>query len=224
VTDLGYKRKTREDDPYADAPYLEGRFDEPIAIESIFVEPWAGEGAFPIEIEIGGGRGNFAFERVAFDPQVRLLGLEIRKKWATIVDRKLRTTGVGGRARSFAEDARVALPRLQPAGRVRAVFLHFPDPWWKKRHEKRLVLGEGVQGEIERLLMPGGELFVQTDVEHRYEQYRAFLDGRAALEPAGDQPGSPALAENPYGARSPREKRAIADGLPIHRLRYRKRG
>lgn len=227
VTDLGFKRKLRDDDPYADAPYLAGRYDEPVALESLFSLHASAEGAalgFPIEIEIGGGRGNFAFERVAFDPEVRLLGLEIRKKWATIVDRKLRATGVAGRARCFAEDARVALPRLTPSGRVRAVFLHFPDPWWKKRHEKRLVLGEGVQAEIERLLMPHGELFVQTDVEHRYEQYRAFLDGREALEPHGDEAGSPALAENPYGARSPREKRAIADGLPIHRMRYRKRG
>ncbi len=220
MTELGYKRKLRADDPYTDAAYLEGRYDEPVAIERLFAEAPAG---FAIEVEIGGGRGNFAFERLAFDPEVRLLGLEIRKKWATIVDRKLRALGLGGRGRCYAEDARIALPRLQPSGRVRAVFLSFPDPWWKKRHEKRLVLGEGVQAEIERLLMPGGELFVQTDVEHRFEQYKAFLDTRAALAPKGDLPGDPRLAENPYGARSPREKRALADGLPIYRLRYEKR-
>jgi tRNA (guanine-N7-)-methyltransferase len=220
VTELGYKRKVHRDDPYTDAAHLDGRWDEPIAIESLFAPA---ETPFAIEIEIGGGRGNFAFERLAFDPEVRLLGLEIRKKWATIVDRKLRAMGLGGRSRCYAEDARVALPRLQPGGRVRAVFLHFPDPWWKKRHEKRLVLGEGVQDQIERLLMPGGELFVQTDVEHRSEQYRTFLDAREALEPKGDLPGDPRLAENPYGARSPREKRAIVDGLPIYRLRYAKR-
>jgi len=28
-------------------------------------------------------------------------------------------------------------------------------------------------------------------------------------------------AENPFAARSPREHRAIADGLPIYRLNYR---
>jgi tRNA (guanine-N7-)-methyltransferase len=28
------------------------------------------------------------------------------------------------------------------------------------------------------------------------------------------------MADNPYGARSPRERRAIADGLPVHRLRF----
>jgi hypothetical protein len=37
---------------------------------------------------------------------------------------------------------------------------------------------------------------------------------------AGDAPESPHVSDNPYGARSPRERRAIADGLPVHRLRW----
>ena len=213
------RRALRPGDPYADAPHLPGAFDAEIDLESLFPE-CAGA---PMELEIGGGRGAFAFERVQYDEAVRLLGLEVRRKWATIVDRKLHALGLATRARVFAEDARLSLPRLRPDGRVRTVFLHFPDPWWKKRHEKRLVMGEGVQGEIERLLIPGGDLFVQTDVEPRAEQYRAFLSARPALEPHGDAVGDSAMADNPYGARSPREKRAIADGIPIHRLRFRKR-
>ena len=40
---------------------------------------------------------------------------------------------------------------------------------------------------------------------------------------SGDRVGSPRLAESPFApARSPREVRAIADGLPVHRLRYRR--
>jgi tRNA (guanine-N7-)-methyltransferase len=217
-----YPRKTRPDDPYADARFLPGDHDAIIELETLLP---AAEGGKPIELEIGGGRGAFAYERVAvLAPEGGcLLGLEIKRKWATIVDRKLHALGVEKRARCFAEDARLALPRLRPDGRLRAVFLHFPDPWWKKRHEKRLVMGDVVQSEIERLLAPGGELFVQTDVAHRAEQYRAFLDTRTALAPKGDREGDPTLGENPYGARSPREKRAIVDGIPIFRMRYQKR-
>lgn len=212
------KRRIRPGDPYGDAAVLpEGATVE---IDALFPGTQPDD---PIELEIGGGRGAFAFERVAFDPNVRLLGLEVRRKWSAIVDRKLVAAGLGPRARVFAEDARIAMPRLNPAGRLRAVFMHFPDPWWKKRHEKRLVLGDVVQNEIERLLRRGGELFVQTDVEHRFEQYKAFLDARPELQPFGDEPGSPQLKANPYGAQSPREKRAIADGMPIRRLRYRRR-
>jgi tRNA (guanine-N7-)-methyltransferase len=213
-------RRKRPGDPYADAAILPGERPEPVEIDPLFPGTTQDD---PVELEIGGGRGAFAFERVAFDPSVRLLGLEVRRKWAAIVDRKLVAEGLGNRARVFAEDARLAMPRLRPDGRIRAVFLHFPDPWWKKRHEKRLVLGDVVQNEIERLLCKGGALFVQTDVEHRFEQYKSFLDGREALEPFGDEESDPRLSHNPYGAQSPREKRAIADGMPIYRLRYRKR-
>jgi len=214
------KRRIRPGDPYADAAVLPGEREETVEIDALFPGTTPSD---PVELEIGGGRGAFAFERVAFDPNVRLLGLEVRRKWAAIVDRKLVAAGLGPRARVFAEDARLSMPRLRPDGRLRAVFMSFPDPWWKKRHEKRLVLGDVVQREIERLLMKGGELFVQTDVEHRYEQYKAFLDAREALEPYGDVAGDARSSDNPYGAQSPREKRAIADGLPIHRMRYRKR-
>ncbi|MFI5298348.1 MAG: tRNA (guanine(46)-N(7))-methyltransferase TrmB [Polyangiales bacterium] len=215
-----HPRKSRLDDPYKDAPQLPGAWDETCEVRAIF--PTAPADA-PIELEIGGGRGGFAFERLAAAPEICLLGLEIKRKWATIVDRRLAAAGLGGRGRVFAEDARRGLPRLSPSASVRAVFLHFPDPWWKKKHEKRLVLGDDVQEEIERLLILGGALFVQTDVEHRFEQYRRYLDTRPALAPAGDREGDPTLAENPYGARSPREHRAIEDGLPIFRLRYTRR-
>ena len=81
----------------------------------------------------------------------------------------------------------------------------------------------GFLDEIARLLEPQGELFVQTDVDERAAGYEelAALDDR--FVPDGDAPGSPRLTENPYAARSSRERRAIADGLPIHRLRWKRR-
>jgi tRNA (guanine-N7-)-methyltransferase len=172
---------------------------------------------------VGPGRGGFLFERAAAAPEARLVGLEIRLKWAALVDARLAAAGLGARARVFNADAREALARFVPDASVRAVFVHFPDPWWKKRHTKRLVVGAGLVDSAARLLVDGGALYVQTDVEERAAEYEAELAQCALLEPAGDAPGSMRLAENPYGARSPREHHAIADGLPIHRLRVRRR-
>ena len=203
--------------PYADAPRLpEAPEGERVDVRSIV------KGAF-YEIEIGPGRGGFLFERAAAEPEVALIGLEVRRKWATIVDRRLDKAGLGARARVFAEDAKFALPRLGPDGSIARVFMHFPDPWWKKRHQKRLVMGDVLLDQSHRLLAPRGELFVQTDVEERADQYEAQIAAHPAFVPFGDAEGSARLAENPYGARSPREHRAIADGIPIHRLRYRTR-
>ena len=132
--------------PYADAPRLpEGEALDPRALVP--------GGAGLVELEIGPGRGGFLFERLAVDPGIRMVGLEIRRKWATIVDRRLAERGVGERGRVFAQDARHALPRFV-AGCFSHVHLHFPDPWWKKRHQKRLVLGQSIVPELLRLI-PG---------------------------------------------------------------------
>jgi len=195
--------------PYEHAPRLpEG--------ESVDPRLLVGAGTTPIEIEIGPGRGGFVFERLAADPAVRLLGLEIRRKWATIVDDRLRERGLGDRARVLAEDARSAFPRF-PAACARAVFVHFPDPWWKKRHAKRLVITTELLPQLCRVLEPGGALFIQTDVAERAQEYADLVATEPRLVPqhAGFE------AENPFAARSPREHRAIADGLPIYRLNYR---
>ena len=163
-------------------------------------------------------------ERAALRADVGIVGLEVRRKWAAILDARLAARGLGDRARVFAEDAKEALRRLSPSGSLGAVYLHFPDPWWKKRHHKRLVMDLPVLDEIARLLVQGGEIFVQTDVGERAAQYQELLASDARFEPAGDCPGDPRLAENPYDARSHRERRAIADGLPVHRIRFKKKG
>lgn len=197
--------------PYDDAPRLpEG---EHVDLRALVSGDW-------LELEIGPGRGWFLVERAAAEPRAALVGLEIRRKWAAIVDGRLAKRGLAARARVFAEDAAHALARIVPDACVRRVFLHFPDPWWKKRHAKRLVMKDAFLAQVARLLEPGGELFVQTDVEERAAEYEALVGLEPRFVPAGDAPPSPRLADHGYVARSPRERRAIADGLPVHRMRW----
>jgi tRNA (guanine-N7-)-methyltransferase len=199
--------------PYDDAPCLpEG---ERVDVRALAAGDW-------VELEIGPGRGWFLVERADAEPRAALVGLEVRRKWAAIVDGRLAKRGLARRARVFAEDARYALPRLSPDASVRRVFLHFPDPWWKKRHRKRLVMGDDFLEQVARLLEPGGELFVQTDVEERATEYADLVGLDPRFVPDGDQPASPRVEDHTYVARSPRERRAIADGLPVHRMRWRR--
>lgn len=220
-------------DPYERAPRLPDGPIDPLALFSpASVPPVAASGQVTsatalvsapgrarVELEIGPGRGWFIVERLEVDPSVRLLGLEIRRKWATIVDERLAKRGHAARARVFAEDAKQALPRFLPAS-LDVVYLHFPDPWWKKRHQKRLVLASDLLQELGRVIVPGGELFVQTDVAERADEYQELLDAAPDFEPASD---SARIEDHAYGARSPRERKAIEDGLPIFRLLYRRK-
>jgi len=200
-------------DPYAHCPRLP--LEGPIDLRTLVAGDW-------LEIDVGPGRGTFLFERAEAEPRAGLVGLEVRRKWATLVDERLAKRGVGARARVFAEDAKAVLPRVTPDACIARVYLHFPDPWWKKRHEKRLVMGDTFLAEVARLLVPGGELFVQSDVEERIDMYEAKIAADPSFVPHGDREGSARIVDHDYIARSHREHRAIQDGLPVYRLRYRR--
>jgi tRNA (guanine-N7-)-methyltransferase len=199
--------------PYADAPRLPEGTD-PVDPRTLLNTDQ------PVELEIGCGKGSFILERLEFGgPSVHVFGMEIKRKLATIVDRKIKERGFGERGRVFAEDVRLILPRL-PDACLSRIYVHFPDPWWKKRHQKRLLADTTLAEAAARLLCPGGDFFVQTDVEERADLYESVFNAHPAFTPWGE---SARIGDPEFGARSPREKRAMQDGLPIYRLRWRRR-
>lgn len=184
------------------------------AIDLATLPPGQGD----IELEIGFGHGRFLYERGQACPEARLVGLEIKKKWAHLVRERCRARGLHN-VTVWSDDARELLPRL-PAGCVQRVFMHFPDPWWKRRHEKRRLTGDTLLDEIVRVLSPGGEFFMQTDVAERAAVHLEALRVQPAMVLAG---AAGYLEHNPYGARSNREVRAEEDGLPVYRTLALKR-
>ena len=172
------------------------------------------EGGGPIEIDIGFGRGRSLMQRAQSSPQSRLVGLEIKRKWAAIVHERCQRLKLDN-VRVFSGDAREIVARMGPAGSVSRAFVHFPDPWWKKRHAKRFVVAEPLLNALGRLFAPKAELFIQTDVKDRAAQYLAELDAHPDFERATP---SGFVESNPYDASSNREVRAAEDGLPIYRM------
>lgn len=205
---------TKKPHPYADRPTLPAT--GPIDISTLT------QSELPLEIEIGPGRGAFLIERASETSKVALVGLEIRWKWAKIVDDRLATGGFGARARVYAADARFVLPRMRPDASVEAFYVHFPDPWWKKRQQKRLVVAPEFIRQMVRLLVPGGLLFVQTDVLERADQYDTLLSSVEGLEPDGDEPGSARVVSTSWEAKSNRERRVLEAGLTPARFCFRK--
>jgi tRNA (guanine-N7-)-methyltransferase len=178
---------------------------------------WSDAAEAELELEIGFGRGMFLLERAQAAPGSRILGLEIKRKWAFLVAERASKLGLTN-VRVFGADARDVLARLQPDGGLSRIFMHFPDPWWKKRHAKRRLSGPATFDPAARLLRPGGELFIQTDVEDRAAGLLEDLRQHGGFE----LPAAGYVQDNPFHARSNREKRAIEDGLPIYRILVRR--
>jgi tRNA (guanine-N7-)-methyltransferase len=172
-----------------------------------------------IEMEIGFGRGMFLLQRAERVPAAGLLGIEIKDKLAVRVAERIARRQLE-RVRVLAGDARAIVAKLGPDAALARVFMHFPDPWWKKRHAKRRLLDSTLLDQLARLLRAGGELFVQTDVEERAEVFLREIENHAEFRVEGGGYS----AENPYGAVSNREARAVQDGLPIYRILARRIG
>jgi tRNA (guanine-N7-)-methyltransferase len=201
---------------------------EPIRYETMAPRPPEGgvdldallPGAGPLELDLGFGRGRSFLERASTRPDVRVIGLELKAKWAYKVEQRRISLALEN-ARALRADARELLPRSGPDGCLARIYVHFPDPWWKKRHGKRRVVGEEFLDVAARLLASGAELFVQTDVEDRAADYAQAIASHAAFDAA--RPKGLMISENPFGARSNREVRAEEDGLPIYRILARRR-
>ncbi len=174
----------------------------------------------PIELDVGFGRGRSLIDR-ARQRVSRVIGIEIKAKWSFKVEER-RAREELHNARAIRGDARELLGRAGPDGCVRRAFVHFPDPWWKKRHAKRMVVSESFLDTLARLIGPGGELYVQTDVEERAAEYEALLTDHPGFAPPGGDGFR--VATNPFDALSNREARAAEDGLPVYRLLARRVG
>ncbi len=128
----------------------------------------------PVEIEVGCGKGAFLLAYAAQHPERNLLGIENQPRWVRWIEQKLERSPRAN-ARVLCADAGFVLASFVRDASVHAVHLYFPDPWWKRRHHKRRLVGADFAEHLFRTLEPGGALHLATDVADRFEAMTAEL-------------------------------------------------
>ena len=166
-----------------------------------------------IWLEVGFGGGEHLAHQAAQNPDVGLIGAEpfvngVAKLLARIEDEGL------GNIRIHFGDARPLMEALA-AGSLMRIFVLFPDPWPKKRHWKRRMINPWFFKEAARLLMPGGELRVASDIPDYIAWTLMHARGAPALEwtaeRAADWKNRPAdWPQTRYEAKAIREGRTPA--------------
>jgi len=117
----------------------------------------------PVEIEIGPGRGDVLVAYASARPEVNFFAIEHLRGVAEALAARLERTGLAN-ARVIAADARCVVERLVPTASVAAYHIYFPDPWPKRRHEKRRLFDAHFGAALRRTLAPGGIVHVATDL------------------------------------------------------------
>ena len=172
-----------------------------------------------IEVEIGCADAQFLFERAAIDPSRPSVGLEIREELVDLVNRRARATGVPVTA-VFCQ-AQLHMTEILPPRSIDRVFVNFPDPWFKRRHQNRRMVDAVLADAIAQTAKPRAEIFVQTDVWDVALAAMDVLEREPALVNAAGE-WTFWKAGNPYGVRSWREQNAEETGLTVWRLMYRR--
>ncbi len=113
-------------------------------------------------LEIGFGGGEHVSAQAKANPDVGIMAGEvfvegIAKCLSDIEDMALKNV------RLWDEDAR-ELVDLLPDACLDRVFILFPDPWPKKRHQKRRIIQPDFLTALRRVMKPGARLRFATDV------------------------------------------------------------
>lgn len=113
-------------------------------------------------LEIGFGGAEHLVWQARNNPAIGLIGCEVFeegvvKAVSAVVEHAL------ANVRLSTNDAREVL-RWLPEASLQRAFILFPDPWPKKRHQKRRLVSSALLDLLARAMAPGAELRIATDI------------------------------------------------------------
>ncbi|WP_133477318.1 tRNA (guanosine(46)-N7)-methyltransferase TrmB [Cognatilysobacter segetis] len=134
----------------------------------------------PRVLEIGFGNGEALRFACANDPARDYIGIEVH---APGVGRLLNALAADNaqNAKLYHHDAVEVLENEIADGSLQEVRIYFPDPWHKKRHNKRRLVQPAFAQLLVRKLAPGGLLHLATDWEDYAEHMWDVLDATPGL-------------------------------------------
>jgi tRNA (guanine-N7-)-methyltransferase len=136
--------------------------------------------AAPTILEIGFGMGEATAHIAALMPEKNFLCCEVHEPGVGALLKRIGEQGLQN-IRICAHDAVDVLDDMLPSATLAGVHVFFPDPWHKKRHNKRRLIQPPFAHKLARRLAPGGYLHCATDWQPYAEQMLDVLSREPLL-------------------------------------------
>lgn len=118
----------------------------------------------PVTLEIGFGMGHSLLALAEKNPECNFIGVEVHRPGVGKLLAQVEELGLKN-IRVYQEDAVEVLKQCIPNASLQRVLIFFPDPWHKKKHNKRRLIQATFAELLAQKLKPEGELFLATDWE-----------------------------------------------------------
>lgn len=172
----------------------------------------------PVVFEIGFGMGDATAKIAETLPDTDFIGCEVHEPGVGALLKQVGERGLSN-LRIVQDDAVEVLKHMVPKDSLAGMHIFFPDPWHKKKHNKRRLIQAPFVAEIVAHLAPGGYLHCATDWEPYAQQMLEVLSAEPALVNTAD-----GYAEKPaYRPLTKFENRGLRLGHGVWDLVFRKR-
>jgi tRNA (guanine-N7-)-methyltransferase len=116
----------------------------------------------PLVFEIGFGNGDHLLARAMAEPERDFIGAEVHRPGVGRLLIRAEQAGLNN-LRVVCHDAVECLEQGLPDAALAEAVVYFPDPWHKKKHNKRRIIQAPFVALLARKLAPGGLLRLATD-------------------------------------------------------------
>ena len=136
-------------------------------------------------LEIGFGNGESFLENARNNPNEQYIGVEVHQPGVGRLLMRAHEAGVTN-FHVYNDDAIDVLTQCIPEDSLKAVLIFFPDPWHKKKHNKRRLIQASFVELIAKKLQQGGVLHIATDWEPYAEHIIEVMSSQTALVNTAD--------------------------------------
>jgi tRNA (guanine-N7-)-methyltransferase len=173
----------------------------------------------PVTLEIGFGNGDSLLEQAIAHAEWDFLGIEVHGPGVGHLLNRIHLENISN-LRVIRHDAVEVLQHQIPDNSLDCVQLFFPDPWHKKKHQKRRILQKSFIEMIFKKLKTGGTFHMATDWQHYADHMlREMESADGFCNDAGKGCFSADKRERPL---TKFEKRGLNLGHEVWDLVYRK--
>jgi tRNA (guanine-N7-)-methyltransferase len=129
----------------------------------------------PAVLEIGCGKGRFLIGSAMERPEANFIGIEMSLHYHRVIAARVTKRALTN-LRLINYDAFAVLQKMMPDACISELHVYFPDPWPRRREQKRRIMRPEALAEMRRILVEGGWGIYVTDHRDYYESAAPLIE------------------------------------------------